>query len=321
MKLLIDGCGYIGQVHLHTLSTNHLCDVALCDIDPNRLAEMAARYGVTETYASLDEALRHPLDGAVICTPNIAHAQDLARCVGAGLNVMLEKPMSESVQSAREMVEICRRAGKFAFVAYCLRFAGTYIKIKEIIDSGALGRVFGIHAAVAGKKAITDARTDYRTKKSLGGGVISDFSHEIDYCLWFSGKPVKKVLCSGLRAVHKDWDVQDTADIILVCADDVNLTIHMDFLQPCFGRSLEIYGTRGSIRWRDNEKPKLVLEGCDHWQDIDSTINWDDMYRDEMLHYIDCLKTGRQPLIGAEDGYEVMKIIDACVRMAESREE
>ena len=321
MKILIDGCGYIGEIHLRSLCQIRQCDIALCDIDPRRLAEISARYGIAETYLSLAEALKHSMDGVVICTPNHKHRDDLVQCVKAGINVMLEKPMSDSAESAGEMLAICRQYNRFAFVAYCLRFANTYIQIKQLIDSGTLGKVFDIHASVAGKKAITDARSDFRMKKALGGGVISDFSHEIDYCLWFSGKPVRQVFCSGLRAVHKDWDVQDTADIILVCQDDVNLTIHMDFLQPFSGRSLEICGTLGSIRWRDTEKPKIYLEGRNQWEELDIVTDYEQMYRDEMLHYIDCLKTGRQPAVDAEAGFTVMKIIDACVKMAESQEE
>jgi predicted dehydrogenase len=54
MKLLIQGCGYIGQVHLKTIRNNNLCDVAICETNPARLQEVAKKFGVSETYASLD---------------------------------------------------------------------------------------------------------------------------------------------------------------------------------------------------------------------------------------------------------------------------
>jgi len=320
MKLLIQGCGYIGEVHLNTIRKFNLCDVALCEMNEKRLLEMAARYSITEIYTSFDEALKHQFDGVVVCTPNFAHKGDVEKCIMSGLNVMVEKPMSDSMESAKEIVDLCEKYGRFVFVAYCLRFAGTYQKIKEFIDSGVLGKVFSIRASVAGKKAITDAKTNYRTKKSMGGGVISDFSHEIDYSLWFAGKSVKKVMCCATRAIHKDWDVYDTAEIIMNCEGDVNLSIHMDFLQPYFGRSIEVYGTKGAIRWRDNEMLKLYLEDKGEWQDVDATINWDNVYRDEILHYIDCIKSGRLPKINAKAGYELMKVIDACEKDAEKNE-
>lgn len=321
MKLLIHGCGYIGEVHLKSILNYQLCEVALCEQNKARLEEVAARYGVKETYLSLDEALRHPFDGVVVCTPNFAHCGDLEKCARAGLNVMMEKPIAESVESARRMVDVCEQTGKFAFIAYCLRFATPYRKIKEIVESGKLGKVFSIRASVAGKKAITDAHTNYRAKRSLGGGVISDFSHEIDYSLWFAGERPRKVKCLGHKVVHKDWDVLDSAELLIDLENDVSLSIHMDFLQPYFGRSIEVYGTEGALRYRDNECLKICTNAEGVWEDIDVQCNWDHVYRDEMIHFLDCLKTGKKPLIDCKEGYELMCLIDDCVQSAESDRE
>ncbi len=293
--------------------------MALCELDAERLVSLSQKYGVSETYQNLDEALKHQFDGVIICTPNFLHKNDLEKCIKAGLNVMLEKPMSESVESAKKMYKLCEQYNRFAFIAYCLRFAPPYIKIKELITSGFLGKVFSICASVAGKKAITDSRTDYRTKKNLGGGVISDFSHEIDYSIWFAGQDVKTVRCYGSNAVHKDWDVLDTAELIIACYDDINISVHMDFLQPYFGRSIEVYGTESSIRWRDNEPIKIYNGKSDEWESIDATINWDHVYRDEIIHYLDCLKFSKKPIIDAADGLKMMQIIDACEKSTEQK--
>lgn len=309
MKLLVIGCGYIGKVHLATITKFKLCDAAVCEVDPTRLRETADEFGIAERYGSLDEALKNRFDGAVICTPNFAHMDDMKKCMDAGLDVMLEKPLSTTYEAGREMVEYAASKGKWAFVAYCLRFAPTYARIREYVQSGELGKVFSIRASVAGKKAITDAKTDYRTKKSLGGGVISDFSHEIDYSLWFVGKPVTRVLSSSRRAVQKDWDVDDTAELILDCEGDVSISVHMDFLQPYFGRSIEVYGTKGAIRWRDNEPLKVYLEENGDWQDVELAIDWEKVYRDEMEHYLDCLRNKKRPLVDEVWGCEIMRIV------------
>lgn len=318
MKLLIHGCGYIGEVHIKSIIRYQMCELALCEMNEDRLSEVAERYGIQETYTSLEQALKHPFDGVVVCTPNAAHARDLEQCVQAGLNVMLEKPMAESVASAEAMVALCKQYNKFAFIAYCLRFAKPYQKIKEIIDSGKLGVVFSIRASVAGKKAITDAHTNYRTVKKLGGGVISDFSHEIDYSVWFAGKIAKTVQCYGGKAVHKDWDVLDTAELLIGCEGGTCISIHMDFLQPYFGRSIEVYGTEGALRYRDNECLKICTNEAGEWEDINVFTDFSEVYRDEMQHFIDCLQNNVRPKIDETEGFMLMKLIDQCVESAES---
>ncbi|MHC1771797.1 MAG: Gfo/Idh/MocA family oxidoreductase [Flexilinea sp.] len=91
MKLLIQGCGYIGEVHLKSIVNYKLCDVALCEVNEDRLSSLAATYGIKEIYHSLDDALEHQFDGVVICTPNFAHKTDLEKCVKVGMDVFLRK--------------------------------------------------------------------------------------------------------------------------------------------------------------------------------------------------------------------------------------
>lgn len=317
MKLLVQGAGYIGEVHLTSITKYQLCEVALCEMNEERLRSVAEKYQITETYTSLEEAVKHPFDGVIICTPNFAHKKDLEICVRAGLNVMLEKPMAESLESAEEMVKLCKQYDRFAFVAYCLRFSPPYRRIKQMIEEGKLGTVFSIRASVAGKKAISDAKTNYRTVRAQGGGVISDFSHEIDYSLWFADSPVTEVKCIGSQAVHKEWDVLDTAELLIHCENNITLSIHMDFLQPYFGRTIEIYGTEGAIRWRDNECIKFYDTKSDTWVDMESAINWEHVYRDEVIHYLDCLEHHKRPLVDEKSGYETYKVIAACTQSAE----
>ncbi len=84
MKLLIQGCGYIGEVHLRMIKTFKLCDVAICDINEDRLKELSKKYDIDECYMDLVKAVQQPFDGVIICTPNFLHQTDVETCIKAG---------------------------------------------------------------------------------------------------------------------------------------------------------------------------------------------------------------------------------------------
>jgi UDP-N-acetylglucosamine 3-dehydrogenase len=314
MKILIVGCGYMGELHLRILKNKKLADVAIYDKNKERLEEISQKYDIKEKYLDLNKALNNNVSGAIVCTPNNFHSENAIQIMDHGISVMVEKPISNSVTDAEKMIKIADKKKLFIFVGYTLRFVKPYIKIKNMIHEGKLGNIFSLKGVVSSRRALTDAVSNCREQEESGGGIVLDFSHEIDYARWFVGTKVKEVYCKGSKIVHKNWNVEDTADIILTFDNNVTSSIHMDYLQPFFYRSLEVYGTRGTILWRDFENIKFYSEDDNKWFDIEvEKMDFDEVYYQELKHYIDCLLNNKKPMITGEDALITLKIADSCI--------
>jgi UDP-N-acetylglucosamine 3-dehydrogenase len=322
MKILIDGAGFIGEVHLKILLKYKLADVVVCEINKNRLSQIIRRYGIKEYYSNFNEAFeKGNYDGAVICTPNNFHANHAIRFLKKGIGVLVEKPMTHTVEDAKKIVEAAESNGTFIYVAYVLRHYNPFQKIKELISKGEIGDLFSMRAVVSSRNTLTDAISKYRGKIETGGSIIHDYSHEIDYSLWFFNKKVKEVYCKGFKIKNKKWNTFDSSDITLIFDNEKISSIHLDYIQPTERRYVELYGTKGTLLWSDGEDIKFYSEYMARWFDIrvDNFFSFDKPFLKQLKHYIDCLKGKSKPSVSGRDGLEIMEIIDACIESEKNK--
>lgn len=120
----------------------HAALVAICDRDPERLKAAANAYGVATTYTNLDEMLAHAqLDGAIVVTNHASHYAVAKRCLEAGLHVVIDKPMTLYAWEAKSLVELAQAQGRELLVGYPYNYTPYAIRCREVIQSGALGKV------------------------------------------------------------------------------------------------------------------------------------------------------------------------------------
>ena len=215
---------------------------------------------------------------------------------------MIEKPITNTVEDAKKIITLAKKNKSFILVAYCLRFYDPFIKMKEIVANGELGNVFSIRAVVSARRALTDAVSDYRSKRTSGGGIIHDYSHEIDYLKWFIEEKVKEIYCKGFNLEHREWDIFDTADIILEFENNKIGSIHMDYIQAPFRRSLEIYGTKGTLLWCNFGDIKFYSETSQKWCKIRVDKSFGKMYLKQLQHYIRCINSKDKPMVSGSEG-------------------
>lgn len=318
MKILVVGCGYIGEIHLKILKKYGLTEVAVCENNINRLKTIQTQYNIEESYHDINQVPIDKFDGAIICTPNNLHAEHAIRFMEFSPGIMVEKPMAHTVEDAKKMLLMAEKHKKFIQVAYRLRFYEPYIKMKKMITEGDLGDVFSMRAIVSSKRTLTDAFSNYREKREFGGGIIHDYSHEIDYSKWFLEEKVKNIYSQGFCLKHKEWNTFDTADIVLIFENSKTSSIHLDYIQPVIRRSVEIYGTKGTLLWEHFKDIKFYSDDWAKWYEIRIDNDQEKSYLKQLQHYIKCIKYEEEPIVTGYEGLDVMKIIEGCINSSDN---
>ena len=244
-RVLVMGAGSIGTRHIGNLvglgARVEFVDPAV-NRDSTRLAASAAK----EVFnPSPDD-----YDGIVIATPNSMHREQLGWALSGPAVVLVEKPM---VSSASEVDnEILSHADRI-LVGYNLRFHTGYSELRHRLLRGDIGRPvaarlwFGSY--LPDWRPTIDYRESYSARRELGGGVLRDASHELDLAAWFFGRPLDVASAWMGRVGDLEIDVEDTVRTILVTADDVPVSIDLDYLSRTYRRGMEIIGTEGTARF------------------------------------------------------------------------
>jgi len=261
MKFLLIGLGGIGQRHarnLRALYGDH-CDLiayrvrggsaVLSDtlqIDsPNGLEQ---RYGI-RSFDRLDAALNERPDAALICNPTSLHVSAAMAAAGAGCHLLIEKPLSHSIDQIDQLERLVKKNSLVCMVAYQLRFHPCLKLAHHLLNEGAVGRAIACRATVGeylpGWHRYEDYRTMYASKQTLGGGVVLSQIHEIDLLYWLFGRP-KEVVSMGGHLSDLEIDVEDVASTLLRY-DGMVAHLHQDYIQQPPARQIEIIGSAGKI--------------------------------------------------------------------------
>ena len=143
VKVGIIGCGKIAQVrHIPEYVSNpDVCLYGLFDINMERAAELAEKYGC-KAYASYEDLLADPeIDAVSVCVANNAHAEISIAAMKAGKHVLCEKPMAVTLEECEEMVKTAKETGKYLMIGQNQRLAKAHRKAKQLIAEGAIGKV------------------------------------------------------------------------------------------------------------------------------------------------------------------------------------
>ncbi len=200
LKVAVAGLGRMGTVHalhLHELSRETGgCELAaLVDIDTERarrlLDEIGGQVPVFSTVEELAQAA--VCDAAIIVTPTENHREHAATMLAANTRVLLEKPLTGTLQTDRRFAaDLDRHHPRGLMLAFQRRFDGPLLYAKQLIDSGAIGRVFKIYSALEDSQP---APNGYKS-----GGILPDMSiHNVDEILWLTGRAPSKALVIGSR--------------------------------------------------------------------------------------------------------------------------
>lgn len=320
MKLLVIGCGSIGERHIKNLRTLSVDSILACDTNSDRLHLMKEKYDA-EIYNDVDDALEKNPDAVLVCTPPNLHIPMALKAAEHNAHMFIEKPISHNLEKVDDFLKETKRKKLIVLVGYNLRFHQGIQLMKKMIDEGTIGRILSAKAEF-GQYLLdwrtSDYRQSYTAKKNMGGGIILDLSHEIDYIRWILGD-ITEVSCFADKVSDLDVDVEDTAEILLKIKNKIIAEIHLDFIQRSYSRNCKIIGEKGTIIWDYPDKiVKVYNADVEQWKTYPIKMEPNDMYVEEMKHFINCISGKVQPLIDGNTAKKVLEIALAAKKSAKN---
>lgn len=311
MNVLVVGCGSIGERHISNLISMLGHRIIAFDTSVERLNIIKKRYNI-ETCGDLECSYDSGIDAVIVCTPPSSHVQIAHQALDRNAHVFIEKPISDKLDDIEELIEKAKNKRKIIFVGYCFRFTEGLKLVRNLIDAGKIGKILSVKAEfgqyLPDWRPWQNYKQSYTAKKGLGGGIILDGSHEIDYLYWLLGD-VKEVFCFADKISNLDVETEDTAEILLRFLNGSIGEIHLDFTQRVYSRNCKIIGENGTLVWDfGDKKVRLFLTDTNQWETYSVDKDKNLMYIDEMKHFLKCIDGLTEPLIDAAQGKRVLEI-------------
>lgn len=322
-RIAIVGYGNIGRRHAaHILQHPDTELVAVCDIKEAAAAD--APEGVA-FYTSLDELLANTqADVLCVCTPNYLHEPHAIAGLQAGLHTVVEKPMAISVASCDMMIAAADKAGKTIFAVKQNRYNPPVQAVKELINNGALGKIFMIQVNCFWNRGEAYyAESDWRGKKDKDGGCLfTQFSHFVDILYYLNG-PLADAKGAVYNYAHThNTEVEDSGSFVMHAAN--GSIISFSFSTCAYERNMEgsitIMAEKGTVKIGGqylNTIEYQKLEGIT-LPDINITAKANDygLYQGSMSNHdkviqnvVDVLHHGLPVMTGAQEGKAVVEMI------------
>ena len=320
-RALVVGCGSIGRRHARNLKSLGVRYLGLCDTSSETLKQCREELS-GEIFDDYSEALRKfKPDIVLICTPPVYHVEEALAALQAQAHVFIEKPLSHESSGIQALIAEARRHDRNVQIGYNLRFHPGLKILKELIDSGKIGRVLWLSAEVG--QYLPDwrpwqhYRESYSARHELGGGIILDGSHELDYICWLLGRPTE-VTCRAEHLSSLDVDVEDSAWIYLSFPERRRAELHLDFVQRTYTRTCKVVGEAGTALWDFNvQEVRWFSAERSGWNSIPYQFEANDMYLAELVHFLESLGSRTGPMIDLEQGRDVIRVVEAAKKSSE----
>ncbi len=320
--------------HIHALSIKPCAEANLAAVaspTPGNAERFAAKHGIGRHFTDYKEMLAmRDLDMVVVGAPNDLHCQLALDAAAAGKHIVMEKPLCLNLREADQMIDACKKAKVKLMYAEELCFTPKYVRLKQLLDSGALGEPNLIKQS---EKHDGPHAPHFWDVNRSGGGVTMDMGcHGIEFCRWMLGRPALKSVYAQMGTyVHKQKTAgDDNALIILEFANGVVGLVEESWTKMggMDDRS-EVHGSKG-VAYADlhhgNAIETYSAEGYDYavekagstrgWSFTIYEEEWNYGFPQEMAHFVDCVQNDKPPLVTGEDGRAVLEVIFAAYESA-----
>jgi len=328
MRILMVGLGGIGQRHVRNLRTllgegpdiiawrvRRLSHVLTPTLRSNDRMDVEKTYDI-RTFDCLQSALDEQPRVAFICNPTSLHVPVALKCLRAGCDVFLEKPVSNTLNGLSQLIAETRERRRVVMVGYQLRFHPSFLALQRAIHESSLGHLLSVRAHVGeylpSWHPYEDYRKMYASRAELGGGVVLTQIHEFDYLYALFGLP-RRVFAIGGHWSDLEIDVEDVASTLMEFRfDGRSLPVHLqqDYLQSPLSRGCEIVGDRGKLVMDlvSSSITRYDREGKVTQFTRFETFERNELFLDELRHFLGCVKTRAKPVVDLNDGMWSLKM-------------
>jgi predicted dehydrogenase len=309
-RVLVVGAGSIGERHLRCFGATGRARVSFVEVNPELRATIANRYPETTSHDSLDAAIEQPIDAAVVATPAPLHIPQAMQLVERGVHVLIEKPLSISLDGVDALRSLVAKKNVVAAVAYVLRAQPALAEMREAILGGRFGKPLQlVHVSGQNFPFFRPAyRNTYYAKRSSGGGAVQDaLTHTINAAQWLVGS-VDRVVADAAHLAIEGVDVEDTVNV-LARHGDVLASYSLNQHQAPNETTITVVCERGTARfeihngrWRSMEKPG------DPWTDHGAgPLDRDGPFVRQASAFLDAVEGKSPPLCTLDEGVATLR--------------
>ena len=328
----IVGSQFISSIHVEALkSVSDAQIIALMSPTKGNAEKFAKKHNIPYHFDNIDKMLEfEEIDMIIIGAPNKFHCEIALKAAKAKKHMVVEKPLCMNLAEADLMIKTCKEANVKLMYAEELCFTPKYVRLKALLDEGALGKPVLLKQSEKHDGPHADHFWDVERS---GGGVTMDMGcHAIQFFRWLNkNNPIKSVYAQMATSVHTDKTIGDDNAIIIIEFEngvlamaeeswtklggmDDRAEIHgsegvayADVLQ---GNSIQTYSTKG-IGYAVEKAGNTVGWSFTMYEEI-----WNYGFPQEMAHFVDCVKNDKVPLVTGEDGKAVLEVIFAAYESA-----
>lgn len=323
------GCGYWGPNVLRNLTAIAEAEVrTICDLDRKQLEPLARRYPAVRAVTDFEDLLADDgIDAICICTPVQSHYPLARAALEAGKHVMLEKPLTDSVETAVRLVELAESRGLMLHVDHTFVYTGAVRKIRSIIDTGELGDLLYLDSV---RINLGLFQSDVNVVWDLAPHDVSIMTHLID---------AAPVWVSAIGSTHLG-SLESQAYVTIRYPGSTIAHLHVNWLAPVKLRSTVIGGTKRMIVYDDlepSEKVRVYDKGVtlidDPVQRRNAMVDYriGDMFapyieKTEPLEracraFLEAVETGQPSPTDGRAGLAVVRVLEAAQRSIENESE
>jgi predicted dehydrogenase len=340
LRFLISGPGLIGKQHARLIEQRDDCElVAIVAPDHAQNQEFAATHSA-RFYTSLSQALAdQKIDACIISSPNAFHYDQAVTCLSQGIPCLVEKPVTDNLEKAAELVELVKRSGVPLLVGHHRRHSFFLDKAVEFLRSEQFGRLVALQGSALFYKPASYFMDGPWRAVTGGGPILINLIHEVDLMRQFGGEIATVQALAGHEI--RNFEVEDTVSVgikfrsgalgsfllsdIAASSKSWEMTSGENPAYPHFPDEAcyHFAGTNGSLDFPSMQAKTYPGEANRSWwkpfEAFSLAFERRDPLTAQLDHFVDVIRNGTPPRVTAEDGYRNMLVIGAISRSIETR--